>query len=72
MAFVCPIWEEETLSPLSAEIKFCLECGRLVDWQNAIKMLEKMGVQKKIIDQAKNDIDRVNKTAMSKAVAQEL
>ena len=72
MAFVCPIWEEEPLSPLSAEIKFCLECGRLVDWQNAIKLLEKMGVQKKNIDQVKNDIDRVNKTAVSKVVTKEL
>ena len=56
MAFVCPDCKEETLSPRSAEVKVCLKCGRLVDWQNAIKLLEKMGVQKKVIDIVRNDI----------------
>jgi len=56
MAFVCPDCKEETLSPRSAEIKVCLKCGKLVDWQNVIKLLEKMGVQKKVIDIVRNDI----------------
>ena len=56
MAFVCPDCKEETLSPRSAEVKVCLKCGRLVNWQNAIKLLEKMGVQKKVIDIVRNDI----------------
>ena len=56
MAFVCPGCKEETLSPRSAEIKICLKCGRLVDWQNVIKLLEKMKVQKKVIDKVQSDI----------------
>ncbi len=56
MAFMCPNCKEETLSPRSAEIKVCLKCGRLVDWQNVIELLEKMGVQKKVIDQVRSDI----------------
>jgi len=56
MAFMCPNCKEETLSPRSAEIKVCLKCGRLVDWQNVIELLEKIGVQKKVIDQVRSDI----------------
>jgi ribosomal protein L37AE/L43A len=56
MAFVCPGCKEETLSPRSAEIKVCLKCGRLVDWQNVIKLLEKMDIPEKIINQVRNDI----------------
>ena len=56
MAFVCPDCKDETLSPRSAEVKVCLKCGKLVDWQNITKLLEKMGVHEKIIDQVRNDI----------------
>ena len=56
MAFVCPDCKDETLSPRSAEVKVCLKCGKLVDWQNVTKLLEKMGVHEKIIDQVRNDI----------------
>jgi ribosomal protein L37AE/L43A len=56
MAFVCPGCKEETLSPRSVEIKVCLKCGRLVDWQNVIKLLEKMDINEKIINQVRNDI----------------
>ena len=65
MAFVCPDCKEETLSPRSAEIKVCLKCGRLVDWQNVIKLLEKMKVKKKVIDKVRSDI-------LTKVVANEL
>ena len=72
MAFVCPNCKEEALSPRSAEIKVCLKCGGLVDWQNAIKLLEKMGVQQKVIDTVRSEINRVNKRSLSKAVIEEL
>ena len=56
MAFMCPECKEETLSPRSAEIKICLRCGRLVDWEKVIGLLEKMGVQKKVISKVRSDI----------------
>jgi len=56
MAFMCPECKGETLSPRSAEIKICLRCGRLVDWEKVIGLLEKMGVQKKVISKVRSDI----------------
>ena len=56
MVFMCPECKEETLSPRSAEIKICLRCGRLVDWEKVIRLLEKMGVQKKVISKVRSDI----------------
>ncbi len=56
MAFVCPDCKEETLSPRSAKVKVCLKCGKLVDWQDVINLLRKIGVQERTINRVRNDI----------------
>jgi ribosomal protein L37AE/L43A len=56
MAYECPNCKDNTLSNRSAEIKVCLKCGKIIDCEDVMNLLEKMSVPKKLIDKVRGAI----------------
>jgi len=59
MAFECPNCRGKTLSTRSAGVKVCLNCGRIVDKEELLKLLRKLGVSDKTVEDVDSDLTAV-------------